>query len=88
MSGDDPACTWLRGSSNPPARTGVPRNCVRRFRGNAPGLGSLGSTLAAGPAIIADRLRQCQAGMSGRYSQTTRRESRTVVLVKVRLVSG
>ncbi len=24
MSGDDPACTWLRGSSNPPARTRFP----------------------------------------------------------------
>ena len=29
-----------------------------------------------------------QAGMSGRYSHTTRRESKTVLLVRVRLVSG
>ena len=39
--------------------------------------------LSSGPPV---RLRQ--AGIFGRYSQTTRRESRTVVLVRSRLASG
>jgi hypothetical protein len=43
-----------------------------------------------GVAVLHRRaaLRLRQAGVFGRYSQTTRRESRTVVLVRVRLVSG
>ena len=31
---------------------------------------------------------ESQAGMPGRYSQTTRRESSTVLLARLRLVSG
>jgi hypothetical protein len=36
------------------------------------------------PRVLGKR----QAGMPGRYSQTSRRESSTVVLARLRLVSG
>jgi len=39
MSGDDPACTWLRGSSNPPARTSYAQFTALQ---NAPGTGMSG----------------------------------------------
>jgi hypothetical protein len=57
--------------------------------------GPPGTTIGTAPrlcwqvtAAVLSGPRRRQAGIFGRYSQTTRRESRTAVLVKSRPVSG
>ena len=57
MSGDDPACIWLRGSSNPPARTLLDTlACTSRVRTDIP----VGAHLSCGSVLNPAALRSAR----------------------------